>query len=132
MARAMHSCRAARLHLKPWLKVASTPGTAFIMQLQAEVINATLEVPLLVAPCYAGSILTDGARCNACPDGNTYPQTASGPCTACPVDATCVDGMVVPETGSWSPHPLSSNIHKCPNPLACVHTLGPREVVSTG
>jgi hypothetical protein len=98
------------------------------MQLQAEAINATLDILLLVAPCYAGSILTDGTRCEPCP-GNTYPPTLSGPCVACPTDAMCLDGMVVPEAGSWSPHPLSASIVRCPNPLACVHT--PRVVVST-
>jgi hypothetical protein len=115
------------------LKVTSTPGTAFTMQLQAEVINATLEVPLLVAPCYAGSI-----QSQMVPDATPALVTPTHRLPPAPAQPALWMPRVwmawwCQRQARGAPTPgLSSNIHKCPNPLACVHTLGPREVVSTG
>eukprot|EP00775_Hariotina_reticulata_P004673 gene4673-4927_t len=70
--------------------------------------------------CQTGEV-SRGGWCDQCP-ANMYSFTADADrCEVCPpVGAICPGGSVLlPERGYWHSHPYSTQMHRCPNNLAC-------------
>jgi hypothetical protein len=72
--------------------------------------------------CKAGQV-SKGGWCDECVAGTlSFDPDANG-CERCPEQAACLGGAVVlPESGFWHSTNNSTQIHPCPNPLACAHT----------
>ncbi|CAD7699197.1 unnamed protein product [Ostreobium quekettii] len=80
-------------------------------------VNATVKV----AACRAGELVDENAKlCRNCPTGRFSFNPNNATCDECPGGAVCRGGSsMVPSSGQWHSHPLSTQIHKCINMAAC-------------
>jgi hypothetical protein len=75
--------------------------------------------------CKAGEVCK-GGWCDLCPTNMYSFDAAASRCEICPDNAVCTGGdVLLPAAGHWHSTNNSTQIHACPNTVACIHSMHP-------